>query len=121
MKHRETAFQIKLVRDLALILTPATWFCHIPNGGFRTKAEAGIFKAMGVRSGAPDLLFVHEGRAFFMELKIDGEELSMNQVRCRAELRAAGALVETVRTLDEALNCLDTWSIPTRIARKPAA
>lgn len=28
---------------------------HIPNGGNRGKAEAGIFKAMGVRSGVSDL------------------------------------------------------------------
>lgn len=28
---------------------------HIPNGGKRTKAEAGIFKAMGVKSGVPDV------------------------------------------------------------------
>lgn len=121
MKHRETAFQIRLVRDLALVLTPRTWFAHIPNGGWRSKAEAGIFKALGVRSGAPDLLFVHEGRAFFMELKAGDGKLSMNQVACRAELRAAGAQVETVRNLDEALYCLHKWQIPTRVAQRSAA
>ena len=30
-------------------------FCHVPNGGFRTKAEAGG-RALGVRAGVPDLL-----------------------------------------------------------------
>lgn len=28
---------------------------HIPNGGGRSKAEAGIFKAMGTKPGVPDL------------------------------------------------------------------
>lgn len=28
---------------------------HIPNGGARAKAEAGKFKAMGVKAGVPDL------------------------------------------------------------------
>ena len=28
---------------------------HIPNGGVRSKAEAGRFKAMGVKPGVPDL------------------------------------------------------------------
>ena len=28
---------------------------HIPNGGARSKAEGAIFKAMGVKSGVPDL------------------------------------------------------------------
>lgn len=36
---------------------PSPWFCaHIPNGGGRSKAEAGILKAMGVLAGMPDLL-----------------------------------------------------------------
>lgn len=28
---------------------------HIPNGGGRSKAEAGRFKAMGVKAGVPDI------------------------------------------------------------------
>ena len=28
---------------------------HIPNGGKRGKAEAGRFRAMGVKSGVPDI------------------------------------------------------------------
>ena len=36
---------------------PKPWFCaHVPNGGGRSKAEAGILKAMGVLAGMPDLL-----------------------------------------------------------------
>jgi hypothetical protein len=36
---------------------PKPWFCnHIPNGGYRTKAEAGILKGMGTLPGMPDLL-----------------------------------------------------------------
>lgn len=38
---------------------PAPWFCfHCPNGGGRSKAEAGILKAMGVLPGIPDLLII---------------------------------------------------------------
>ena len=32
---------------------------HIPNGGKRTKAEAGRFRAMGVKSGVPDIFLPH--------------------------------------------------------------
>jgi hypothetical protein len=36
---------------------PKPWFCaHVPNGGYRTKAEAGILKAMGALAGMPDVL-----------------------------------------------------------------
>lgn len=41
---------------------PPPWFCaHIPNGGGRSKAEAGILKAMGVLAGMPDLLICGPG------------------------------------------------------------
>lgn len=52
----------------------APWiFFHPPNGGGRSKAEAGIFNALGVLAGVPDLVFVLEGgRAAFIELKREG-------------------------------------------------
>jgi hypothetical protein len=35
---------------------PSPWIVfHVPNGGGRSKAEAGILKAMGVLAGMPDL------------------------------------------------------------------
>ena len=38
---------------------PKPWFCfHVPNGGGRSKAEAGILKAMGVLAGIPDLFVI---------------------------------------------------------------
>lgn len=47
-----------LVAYLRLAL-PKPWLvAHVPNGGGRSKAEAGIFKAMGVLAGMPDLLVI---------------------------------------------------------------
>ena len=43
---------------------PKPWLCwHTANGGGRSKAEAGILKAMGVLAGMPDL-FVMGPRTF---------------------------------------------------------
>ena len=45
---------------------------HIPNGGSRHKAEAGRFRAMGVKAGVPDLcLPVPRGgkHGLFVEMK----------------------------------------------------
>lgn len=41
---------------------PKPWLCwHTPNGGGRSKAEAGILKAMGVVAGMPDLFVCGPG------------------------------------------------------------
>ena len=45
---------------------------HIPNGGSRSKAEAGRFKAEGVKAGVPDLFLPvprGEYHGLFIELK----------------------------------------------------
>lgn len=49
---------------------------HPPNGGKRTNAEAGIFKAMGVRKGVPDFILPVPRRGYtclVIELKAPGE------------------------------------------------
>lgn len=45
---------------------------HVPNGGKRGKAEAGRFKAMGVKSGVPDIFLpIPRGKAhgLWIEMK----------------------------------------------------
>lgn len=49
---------------------------HIPNGGKRTKIEAGRFKAMGVLPGIPDLFFSYPNKGYhgmYIEMKKPGE------------------------------------------------
>ena len=41
----------------------------VPNGGKRSKAEAGRLKAEGVKSGVPDLTVVHDGMYYGLEVK----------------------------------------------------
>lgn len=52
------------------------WFCHVPNGGKRSKAQAGRFKAMGVKAGVYDLLIMsrRNERTFthWVEVKVRG-------------------------------------------------
>ena len=56
---------------------------HIPNGGSRGKAEAGRFRAMGVKAGVPDLFLpVPRGtiHGLFIELKrLKGGRVSKEQ------------------------------------------
>jgi hypothetical protein len=55
MKRSEEALHKACVAYLRASL-PKPWLVwHTPNGGGRSKAEAGILKAMGVLAGMPDL------------------------------------------------------------------
>lgn len=53
----EQALQIAVVEELTLRTIRPALFWHVPNGGKRSKTEAAIFKAMGVRDGVSDLHF----------------------------------------------------------------
>jgi len=67
---------------------------HVPNGGGRSKAEAGVFKALGVRAGVPDLLLTVPANGcagLWMELKAPGSgRLNEAQHRWIARLRGLG-------------------------------
>jgi hypothetical protein len=110
--HPEQDFQASLVRDLAVILTPDTFFFAVPNGGFRTKAEAGILIGQGVKPGVPDLIFIYGGRAFGLELKAKKRGLSRNQKETIPRLQRAGMVIGVARTLDEAIAFLRANNIP---------
>ena len=67
---------------------------HIPNGGSRRKAEAGIFKAEGVKAGVPDLyLPVARGKyhGMFVEMKrLKGSKTSDEQLHWLEQLTKQG-------------------------------
>lgn len=79
---------------------------HIPNGGSRHKAEAGRFRAMGVRPGVPDLCLpvaIGGKHGLYIELKrVKGGRVSEEQAAWIAELRARGYAAEVCRGWEEA-------------------
>jgi VRR-NUC domain len=87
------------------------WWCHIPNGGLRSKIEASILRGQGVKPGAPDLLIVADGKAYFLEVKTEAGRVSQAQADCHEELRRAGAEVGVAFGLDEALRQLEQWHL----------
>lgn len=77
---------------------------HLANGGYRTKAEAAIFKAMGVRPGYPDLfLFVARGpyHGLAIELKAGANKQTPAQVECQDRLRDNGYQYVVIRTVED--------------------
>src|SRR4051812_39279788 len=88
-------------------------FCHVGNGGRRSKAEAGIFRALGVRAGVPDLLiWLPGGRGFGVELKAGSGKLSPAQTFWHATVTTLGHRVYVVRSLDEMEQVLRAEGVP---------
>lgn len=110
----EQDFQRALVKVLHAVLPKSVFFYAVPNGGYRKRAEAAILIGQGVVSGVPDLAFIHHGNAYFLELKSPVGKLSPVQRDCHARIAESGARVETVRTIDEALESLREFGIPLR-------
>jgi hypothetical protein len=107
----EAQIQRALIAHLTARPAPDLWWAHIPNGGFRTKPEAAILRGLGLRKGAPDLIFIHGGRAYGLELKRIGGKPSEDQLACLAAMEAAGAYTCIAEGLDRAIAVLECWGI----------
>jgi hypothetical protein len=68
-------------------------FMHVPNGGARSKGEAGKLKAMGVRKGVSDIICHFPGavgNGFACELKAPGGKATPEQLVYLEKARAHG-------------------------------
>lgn len=114
--------QENVLPELALLF-------HIPNGGLRSKAQAGELKAEGVRAGVPDyLLPVPLGgyHGLFIELKMPKTgakkpgRLSEEQKLWLKALRAYGYRAETAYGWDEARQLILEYLAQPAAANEPA-
>lgn len=88
-------------------------FAHVPNGGYRSPAQAGAFKAMGVRSGVPDLIvWTGEGHSFGVELKAGRGKESDAQILFRSTLETLGHRVYVCWSVDEVEAALRLEHVP---------
>ena len=60
-------------------------FVHIPNGGFRHKAEAAKFVGTGVRAGVPDIFLAHWGYSLRQTNRYFGLFIEMKTEKRRKE------------------------------------
>ncbi len=112
----EDAEQMQLMRWVELMqnrLPELRMLFHIPNGGSRGKAEAGRFRAMGVRPGVPDLCLpvaIGGKHGLYIELKrVKGGRVSEEQAAWIAELRARGYAAEVCHGWEEAARVIEGY------------
>lgn len=95
---------------------PRCMWWHTPNGGARSKRTAGRLKAMGVRAGVPDFIFMWRDDAGtlhcgYIELKTKRGSQTAGQVEFEREARAMGCRYEIARSLTEFVAILTRWRL----------
>jgi len=89
----------------------------IPNGGKRNVITATKLKKEGVKAGVPDLCIIHEGMAFFLEVKKPATpgkgkgRLSPAQKEMIPRLEEAGAEVKIVYSVADVIEACIDWQI----------
>ena len=70
-----------------------------------------FLQGLGVTSGVPDVIAIHQGRCYALELKREGGRPSESQLACLAAMERAGAFTAVAEGLDRALACLEAWGL----------
>ena len=111
----EDKIQLSILDYLDLVLPEALVF-HVPNQGLRSLTTGKKFKLLGMRAGVPDLVMIHRGVCFFIEIKSPKGVVSPAQKDfCEAAGRAGAGWV-VARCVEDVRNALRLWNIPTREA-----
>lgn len=103
-----------VARFLSVALPTDAVFWHTPNGGGRSKAEAGIFKALGVKAGMPDLFILHGGHLHGIELKSESGRITVHQGDTIHRLSLAGCTTHVCRSVEAVEQALRLVGIPLR-------
>ena len=105
----EHALQTMVCEYMARAMRPELEWRAIPNGGKRHMRTAVKLKAEGVKRGTPDIvILLHDGRVAWLELKIKGGSLSLEQQGFRNICKRLGHHWAVAKTLEEVTAYLTT-------------
>jgi hypothetical protein len=107
----EAQIQAAVIRWLQLRAWPGVVWFHVPNGGSRHKIEAARMRGQGVVPGVPDIILMHDGRSYALELKTGVGRVSTAQSAMQKRMRDAGVTVEVAYGVDAALSYLESWGL----------
>ena len=96
LNRPEQQYQRAVIQHIAWRARPGVFAFHVPNGGWRSRVEGAILKAIGTVAGVPDIICIFQGRVYALELKA-----------------GRGRLTDVQRVVHERLR----WCKPCRSAR----
>ena len=112
MMHRpEQNIQRAVFAHIRARGVPGLFAFHPANGGYRRPHEAAILQGLGLVAGVPDVILIHKGRAFALELKAPGGRLSSRQEAALSAMDEAGACVCVAEGIDRAVLVLEAWGL----------
>lgn len=119
MQRPEQIIHRAVVEHLRLRGAPGLVFFHPPMGMFyggkRNKKGASIqgviAKSLGVRAGVSDLILLHKGTAYALELKTEDGRSTESQDDFLADWQTAGGYGFVGKGLDKALAILECWGL----------
>lgn len=114
MNYPETQIQRAVAVYLTAVLKPPTWWTSIDHGVPMSQKTRARHASIGVRAGIPDILIVHDGRCYWIELKAERGKLSPAQKLVNEALVRAGCAPHLCRSIDDVRFSLNMWRIPTR-------
>src|SRR5215475_7396543 len=106
-RRPEAAIQRAVFQHLRARAAPGVFAFHVPNGGYRKPVEAAIMKGLGVVAGVPDVIVIHAGRCYALEIKAPGGRATPKQLAAIAAMEAAGVFTAIAEGLDRALAILE--------------
>lgn len=107
----EQIIQRAVFQHLKQRSAPGVFAFHVPNGGYRKPREAAILKGLGVVAGVPDVIAIHQGSVYALELKAEGGRATPKQLEAVENIRNAGGFACVAEGLDRALRCLEMWGL----------
>lgn len=115
MRRPEELIYRAVVQHLEYRQRPGVLFTHPASGGGRSKAEAGVMKALGVRKGWPDLIgVVIDGSGlnlWGLELKAPQGRLTKEQREWIEAVSDAGHYAGWASSVDDAVDLLTGWGV----------
>lgn len=112
--YPESELHKAVAKYLDLILCKGTWWTSIAHGNRGKPVRGALWKAQGAKKGVPDILILHNGWCFWIELKAEGGRLSPEQATCHEAIVLSGGKVTVCRSVDDVAESLAEWGIKTR-------
>ena len=111
MRRPEQAIHLAICAHIRARAYPSVLWWHTPNEGKRGRVNSAMLKRMGMRAGVSDLIFVHRGKVYALELKAPGNYPTAAQHEFMADIDKAGGYHAWTNDLDLALRVLESWKL----------